>query len=75
MVEEAGMSPMQALVAATSTAADCLGQADDLGTVGKGKLADLVAVDADPLQDITRLLDKERIKLVMKGGQEFVNIL
>ena len=75
MVEEAGMSPMQALVAATSTAADCLGQADDLGTVGKGKLADLVVVDGDPLEDVTRLLDKERIKLVMKGGQEFVNAL
>ena len=75
MVEEAGMSPMQALVAATSTAADCLGQADELGTVGKGKLADLVAVDGDPLEDVTYLLDKERIKLVMKGGQEFVNAL
>ncbi len=75
MVEEAGMSPMQALVSATGTAADCLGQADVLGTVSKGKLADLVAVDGDPLEDIACLLDKERIKLVMKGGVEAVNRL
>ena len=75
MVEEAGMTPMQALVSATETAADCLGQADELGTVAKGKLADLVAVDGDPLQDVTCLLEKERIKLVMKGGEEFVNAL
>ena len=46
-----------------------------MGNVGKGKLADLVAVDGDPLQDVTCLLDKERIKLVIKGGQEFVNVL
>ena len=69
------MTPMHALVSATATAADCLGQEDDLGTVTKGKLADLVAVDGDPLQDVTCLLDKQRIKLVMKGGQEFVNAL
>ena len=45
------------------------------GPSARGKLADLVAVDGDPLEDVTRLLDKERIKLVMKGGQEFVNAL
>ena len=73
MVEEAGMSPMEALVAATGAAARCLGRENELGTVAKGKLADLVAVDGDPLSDITCLLDKERIKLVMKGGEEFVN--
>ena len=68
MVEEAGMTPMQALVAATDTAAQCLGHEKDLGTVEKGKLADLVVVDGDPLQDIKMLSDKERIKMVIKGG-------
>ena len=43
--------------------------------MSKGKLADLVAVDGDPLEDIACLLDKERIKLVMKGGLEAVNRL
>ena len=68
MVEEAGMTPMQALVAATGTAAQCLGHEKDLGTVEKGKLADLVVVDGDPLQDIKLLSDKGRIKMVIKGG-------
>ena len=73
MVEEAGMTPMQALVAATGTAAQCLGQEKELGTVEKGKLADLVVVDGDPLQDIKVLLDKERIKMVIKGGHVYAD--
>jgi imidazolonepropionase-like amidohydrolase len=66
---EAGMSPMQALQAATGWAAECLGLEGDIGTVQPGKLADLVVVDGNPLQDITLLQDPQRIKLVLKGGQ------
>ena len=65
---EAGMTPMQALVAATGWAAECLGLEKEIGTVQKGKAADLVAVEGDPLRDIKVLQDKSRIALVMKGG-------
>jgi imidazolonepropionase-like amidohydrolase len=66
---EVGMSPMQALRAATGWAAECLGIERDVGSVQPGKLADLVVVDGDPLQDITVLQDLQRIKMVFKEGQ------
>ena len=72
---EAGMTPMQALVAATGWAAECLGLEKEIGTVHRGRLADLVVVDGDPLRDITLLQDQSRIKLVMKGGRVYVNRL
>ena len=64
----AGMTPMQALQAATSRAAECLGLEQEIGTIEKGKWADLVLVDGDPLQDIRVLQDVRRIKQVIKGG-------
>jgi imidazolonepropionase-like amidohydrolase len=66
---EAGMSPMQALQAATAWAAECLGLEHEIGTIQPGKWADLVVVDGDPLQDITLLQDLQRIKLVFKEGR------
>lgn len=66
---EAGMSPIQALRSATGLAAECLGLERELGTVEAGRLADLVAVEGDPLKDITLLQKAERIKLVWKGGR------
>jgi imidazolonepropionase-like amidohydrolase len=65
---EAGMSPMQALQAATGDAAACLGLEQEIGTVAPGKVADLVVVQGDPLQDITLLQDPRRIALVLQGG-------
>jgi imidazolonepropionase-like amidohydrolase len=65
---EAGLSPMEALCAATGGAAECLGWERELGTVEVGRLADLVAVDGDPLRDIALLQRRERIVLVWKGG-------
>src|SRR5437762_6079643 len=55
---EAGLTPMQAIQAATSWAAECIGWEDRLGTVTKGKRADLVAVNGDPLADIAVLRDR-----------------
>ena len=70
---EAGMTPMQAIVAATGTAAECLQLDDELGTVAPGKKADLVLVDGDPLQDVTILERGESVKLVMKDGTVYVD--
>jgi len=60
----AGMSPMDAIKAATGVAADLLGS-QDVGTVQAGRYADLIAVDGDPLGDVRRL---EQVGFVMKGG-------
>jgi imidazolonepropionase-like amidohydrolase len=61
-----GMTPMQAIQAATSNAADLLGHANDLGSIKVGKYADLIAVSGDPLKDISLL---ERVEFVMKNGK------
>ena len=71
----AGMTPMQALVAGTGWASECCGLEKDVGTVERGKFADLVLVNGDPLSDITVLQDKNRIKLVMKEGTIYSNRL
>jgi imidazolonepropionase-like amidohydrolase len=60
-----GMTPMQAIKAATVNAADLLGWSDRVGAVTPGLFADLVAVDGDPLADISEM---ERVRFVMKGG-------
>jgi imidazolonepropionase-like amidohydrolase len=65
-----GMTPLQSIQAATIHAADLLGWSDKIGTVETGKWADLIAVDGDPLQDVTTL---ERVKFVMKGGKVVKN--
>ena len=63
-----GMSPMQALVAATRTTAEAYGRADELGTIEPGKRADLLLLRADVLDDIENLYDAANIELVMKDG-------
>jgi len=67
-----GMTPVQTLRGATTVAADLIGWQDRVGTIEKGKFADLVAVAGDPLADITEM---SRIKFVMKGGQVVRNEL
>ena len=64
-----GLSPMEAIVATTKTAAACLGWQDRVGTVESGKLADLVLARTDPLADIRSLENTANITLVMKDGQ------
>jgi imidazolonepropionase-like amidohydrolase len=61
-----GLTPLQAIQAATINDADLLGWSDKIGTIEPGKWADIVAVDGDPLADVTTL---ERVKFVMKGGE------
>ena len=67
-----GMTPVQAMRAATSEAAQLMGWQDRVGSLEAGKFADMVAVTGDPTADITEL---ERVKFVMKGGQVFKNEL
>ena len=60
-----GMSPMQAIFAATRDAADLLGASDTLGSVQPGRYADIVAVSGDPLKESQAF---EHVVFVMKGG-------
>ena len=65
-----GLTPLQAIQAATVNAADLLGWPGKVGSLEPGAWADIVAVDGDPLQDVTTL---ERVKFVMKGGEVVKN--
>jgi imidazolonepropionase-like amidohydrolase len=65
---EAGLRPMQALRAGTQWAARCLGLEREVGTLERGRLADVVVVNGNPLDNIAVLLDPARIELVLKGG-------
>ena len=72
---ERGMSNMQAIQACTGWAAECVGLDRDIGTVARGKYADLLVIDGDPLRNIDTLRQPESIKLVMKGGTTYVDKL
>jgi imidazolonepropionase-like amidohydrolase len=61
-----GMTPLRAIQAATVKASELIGWQDQIGTVEAGKFADLIAVEGDPISDITTL---EKVKFVMKGGK------
>ena len=65
-----GMTPLQAIQTATINDADLLGWSDKIGTLEAGKWADIIAVDGDPLQDVTIL---QHVKFVMKGGDVVKN--
>jgi imidazolonepropionase-like amidohydrolase len=67
LLVEAGMTPMQAIQAATRVNSELLGWQDSVGTVEAGKLADIIAVPGDPLRDLSVL---ERVSFVMLGGRE-----
>ncbi len=66
---EAGLSPMQTIVASTANAARALGWDSWLGTLETGKVADLIVVTGNPLDNIHVLIDRRNIALVMKAGQ------
>ena len=65
---QAGMSAMDAIVAATGNAARALGWDSWLGTLETGKVADLIVLDANPLDDLRVLADKRHLQFVMKDG-------
>jgi imidazolonepropionase-like amidohydrolase len=72
LVKRASMTPARAIQAGTMNNAEMLGWQDRIGSIDKGKFADMVAVSGDPLADITEL---QRIKFVMKGGKVVKNQL
>jgi imidazolonepropionase-like amidohydrolase len=65
-----GMTPIDALRAATINGAELTGRSGDIGTLEPGKFADIVAVEGDPLTDITVM---EKVVFVMKGGEVIKN--
>jgi imidazolonepropionase-like amidohydrolase len=68
--QQSGMTPMEIIYAATRNAAELLGMQNKVGTLETGKLADIIAVPGDPLQDVTAL---EHARFVMKGGTVIVD--
>jgi imidazolonepropionase-like amidohydrolase len=70
-----GMSPLEAIHAATGMAARAIHREGQVGALAPGALADLVVVDADPLADIRALQDVSRIRVVMQGGRAVAGTL
>ena len=68
-----GMSPMDALLTATRNAANAIGVGKQLGTLEKGKLADVLVVDGNPLENIKVLQDREKMQMVMKEGIIYID--
>jgi imidazolonepropionase-like amidohydrolase len=64
-----GLSPLQAIQAATSSASSLLGLEREIGSIATGKLADLILVDGNPLEDIALLEDPNRVVTVIQGGK------
>lgn len=69
LMADAGMTPMEAIIASTKTAAECLGWAQQVGTLETGKLADIIVVKGNPLEDIHSLAENSNIQVVIKGGK------
>jgi imidazolonepropionase-like amidohydrolase len=69
-VRDCGVDPMEAMVSANSLGAEALGMADQIGSIAPGLQADIIAIDGDPLKDITAV---RRVVFVMKGGVVYKN--
>ena len=67
-VRDCGVDPMAAIVSANSLGAEAMRMGNRIGSIAPGLEADIIALDGDPLKDITEL---QRVKFVMKGGQVF----
>lgn len=68
LVKYAGMTPMESLLAATARGGEIMMRPNELGQIREGYLADLLLVDGDPLQDLSVLLDAQRLLAIMKDG-------
>ncbi|WP_430786533.1 amidohydrolase family protein [Virgibacillus flavescens] len=75
LMVEGGMTPMESIVASTQTAAACLGWGDQVGTLEPGKLADIIIVKGNPLEDIYSLADNDTVQVVIKDGKFEKNLL
>ena len=75
LMVERGLSPMQAIQTGTLWAAECIGLQREIGTIEKGKQADLLVIEGDPLRNIGVLRDKDRIKMVMRAGEALIDKL
>jgi imidazolonepropionase-like amidohydrolase len=75
LMVEAGMTPAQAIEASTRRSAECLGIADEVGTLTRGQAADLIVLDADPLADIAVVREAKHRALVLKAGVPVVGPL
>ena len=64
-----GMSPMEAIVAATKIASECLGIEKETGTIEEGKVADLLIVEKNPIKNIASVADKNNIKVIFQQGK------
>lgn len=69
-VRDVGVDPMTAMVSANSLAAEAMGKSDQIGSIAPGLEADIIALDGDPLNDITAV---RRVVFVMKGGVVYKN--
>jgi imidazolonepropionase-like amidohydrolase len=74
MVKWLGMSEMEVIVSSTSGAARCI-ERPELGALAPGRVADVLVVDGDPLQDIAVLQHRDRLHLIMKDGKPYRNLL
>lgn len=72
---EAGMTPMQALVAATRMGTTCMGLGDETGVLRAGMLADFLVVDGNPLNEVRILEDRQRLRLIVKDGMIYKDTL
>ena len=70
-VRDCGVDPMAAMVSANSLGAEALGMVDQIGSIAPGLQADIIALDGDPLKDITAV---RRVVFVMKGGVVYKNV-
>ena len=75
LVDLGGMSPMDAIVAATKTAAECNQMDNEVGTLKEGMSADLLVVDGDPLTDISILEEKSNLLMIMQGGDAHKDLI
>jgi imidazolonepropionase-like amidohydrolase len=70
-VRDAGVDPMSAMVSANSLAAEAVRMSDRIGSIAPGYEADIIALDGDPLKDVTAV---RRVTFVMKGGVVYKNV-